>query len=140
MNGVSLFKMGNKDYTRFITLPSYKVNSEPITKSYEDINKIGHDEYIRDQIKGSFTLKFFDDNSYDEPYEGKSAVTNFQEFFSEYQRLRQYNGDIEIEVYVNNLNVMKTITAKMKMEPANNMPYMNSGKSYDGFDVTITEK
>lgn len=140
MNGASLFKMGNKDYTRFITVPSYKVYSEPVTKSYEDINKLTHDEYIRDQIKGSFTLKFFDDNAYDEPYAGKTAVENFQNFFSEYQRLRQSNGDIEIEVYVNNLNITKTITARMKMEPTNTMPYMNAGKSYDGFDVTITEK
>lgn len=140
MNSTILFKMGNKDYTRFIKVPTYKMNSKPITKEYDDINKINHSEYIRDQIKGSFTLKFFGDSSYDEAYEGKSAIDNYQDFLSEYQRLRQLNGYIEITVYVNNLNATKTITAKMEMEPANNMPYMNSGKNYDGFDVTITEQ
>lgn len=140
MEGSILFKMGNKDYTRFIKVPSYKMNSKPVTKEYSDINQVSHAQYVRDQIKGSFTLKFFGDSSYDEAYEGKSAVTNYQEFLSEYQRLRQLNGDIEITVYVNNLNALKTINAKMEMEPANTMPYMNSGKSYDGFDVTITER
>jgi hypothetical protein len=29
----------------------------------------------------------------------------------------------------------------MEMEPSNTLPYMNDGsKSYDGFDVTITER
>lgn len=140
MEGTFLFKMGNKDYTRFITVPSYKMISKPVTKSYSDINQVSHDQYIRDQIKGSFTLKFFADSSYDDVYEGQSAIGNYQNFLSEYERLRQLNGTIEVTVYVNNLNAVRTINAKMEMEPANEMPYMNSGKKYDGFTVTITER
>ena len=140
MEGMSLFKMGNVDYTRFITVPSYKVNSEPVTESYTDIRKVDHDQYIRDRITGSFTLKFFDDSSYDDVPTHKTAAENFQDFFSAYQTHRKPNGDINIDVYVQNLNTIKTITAKMKMDPANTLPYMNGGKSYDGFDVTITER
>lgn len=140
MEGTFLFKMGNRDYTRFITVPSYKMISKPVTKSYSDINQVAHDQYIRDQITGSFTLKFFADSSYDDVYEGRSAVGNYQNFLSEYERLRQLNGTIEVTVYVNNLNAVRTINAKMEMEPANEMPYMDSGKDYDGFTVTITER
>ena len=136
----SLFKMGNVDYTRFITMSSYQVNSEPITEEYEDVNKLSHPQFIRNKISGSFTLKFFDDMSYDEAYNGKTAAQNYKDFFSAYNSLRAANGLITIEVYVNNLDTTKTIQAKMKMDPKNEMPYMDGGKSYDGFDVTITER
>lgn len=140
MSGLALFKMGNKDYTRFITVPSYKVSSKPITKEYQDINGVTHKEFIRDQISGSFTLKFYDDSSYEDVSTTLSAADNFQEFFDEYQRLKQKSGLITITVYVNNLNITKEIQAYMEMEPANTMPYMNGGKSYDGFEVTIKER
>ncbi len=140
MSGQSLFKMGNKDYTRFITVPSYKVTSKPVTKDYTDINGVTHKEYIRDQISGSFTLKFFDDNSYDDVSTSLSAAENFQEFFNEYNRLKQRSGLITITVYVNNLNTTKEIKAYLEMDPSNTMPYMNGGKRYDGFDVTIKER
>ena len=223
MSGMILFKMGNKDYTQFITMPSYKVVSKPITKEYEDVNKISHKQYIRDQISGSFTLKFFDttkeidiapeningsfgnveknnlfriekpnthilddsdrlhikeltkarakfyylDSKY--PIDGsayladceainkvklanviyteykleildKKAADEFQEFFNNYQELRLKSGLIQITVYVNNLNTIKTISADIEMDPANTIPYMNGGKEYDGFDVTIKER
>ena len=140
MEGMSLFKMGNKDYTRFITVPSYKVTSKPVTKEYSDINQITHKEFIRNKISGSFTLKFFDDSSYSEVETHKSAAENFQEFFEYYQQLKSNSGLITITVYVNNLNSTKEIQAYIDMEPSNTMPYMNSGKSYEGFDVTITER
>lgn len=140
MSGLSLFKMGNVDYTRFITMPSYKVVSKPVTKEYKDVNEVTHAQYIRDQISGSFTLKFFDDSSYEDVNTHRTAAENFQNFFSEYQRLKQRSGKIEITVYVNNLNTIKTIQADMDMDPANYMPYMNAGKNYDGFDVTIKER
>lgn len=137
----SLFKMGNVDYTRFITVPSYKVTSKPVTKEYEDINMVSHKQYVRNKVEGSFTLKFFDDKSYDENYNSYTAAENFQAFFDAYNSLRSSNGLIEIEVYVNNLNTTKTIKAYLDMEPSNTLPYMNaSGKDYDGFDVTITER
>ena len=137
---MSLFKMGNNDYTRFITMPSYKVNSKPVTKEYQDVNMTTHKEFIRNKVSGSFTLKFFDDSSYDEAYSGRTAAQNFQEFFNDYERQRAANGLITITVYVNNLNTTKQIQAYMEMEPADTMPYMNGGKTYDGFDVTITER
>lgn len=136
--GDSLFVMGDVDYTRFITVPNYKVTSSPVTKEYTDINEVTHKEYIGDKISGSFTLKFFDDASYDENYEGKTASENFQDFFNAYNQLRDANGLIEIQVYVNNLNATQTIQAFMDMTPKNTLPYMEGGKEYDGFDVTIT--
>jgi hypothetical protein len=136
----SLFKMGNVDYTRFITVPDYKVTSKPITKEYTDINQVSHKEFVRNKVSGSFTLKFFDDMAYDEAYNGKTAAQNFQDFFTAYNSLRAANGLIQIEVYVNNLNTTKKIQAYMDMDPANTMPYMEGGKEYNGFDVTITER
>jgi len=136
-----LFKMGNTDYTRFITIPSYKVNSKPVTKEYTDINQVSHKQFIRNKVSGSFTLKFFDDNSYPDVLTTKTAVENYQDFFNAYNNLKSANGLIELEVYINNLNQTKQIKAFMEMEPSNTLPYMNDGtKSYDGFDVTITER
>jgi len=137
----SLFKMGNIDYTRFITMSSYKVNSKPITKEYVDVNQVTHKEFIRNKVSGSFTLKFYDDRSYPDVLTTKTAVENYQDFFDAYNSLRTPNGLIEIEVYLNNRNETKKIKAYMEMEPSNTLPYMNDGsKSYDGFDVTITER
>ena len=136
----SLFVMGGVDYTRFITVPSYKVVSKPVTKGYEDITQTSHKQFVRNKISGSFTLKFFSDSSYDDVSTHRSAIENFQNFFDSYNRLKSANGLITITVYVNNLNVTKEIQAYMEMEPADTMPYMDTSKSYDGFDVTITQK
>ena len=121
MEGMSLFKMANVDYTRFITMPSYKVISEPVTEEYTDINKISHAQYIRDKISGSFTLKFYDDSAYEDVETTKTAAENFQDFFDAYQTHRQPNGDITIEVYVNNLNALsakRTVPALRRRSPA----------------------
>ena len=127
MEGQKLFEMGGVDYTNSITVPSYKVNSEPVTEDYTNINKIKYAQYIRDKVSGSFTLKFF-------------KPEDMTSFFEAYQNLRERNGRITIKVYVMNLNQIKEIHADMKMTPADTMPYMSGGKSYDGFDVTITER
>ncbi len=136
----SLFVMGGVDYTRFITVPSYKVVSKPVTKDYEDITKTSHKQFVRNKISGSFTLKFFSDSSYEDVSTTKSAIDNYQSFFDEYNRLKSANGLVTVTVYVNNLNTTKEIQAYLEMDPPDTMPYMDTGKSYDGFDVTISQK
>ncbi len=55
---MELFTLGYKDYTRNILLPTYIMNEQPVSESWQDANGITHSTTFRTKISGSFTMVF----------------------------------------------------------------------------------
>lgn len=59
----TLATIANTDITKYIIKDTYEVNSEPVFESWTDGNFHEHRIYIRDRVKGSFDVIFFDDDN-----------------------------------------------------------------------------
>ena len=55
--------IANTDISKNIIKDTYKVNTEPVFESWTDGNFREHRIYIRDRVKGSFDVIFFDDDN-----------------------------------------------------------------------------
>lgn len=119
----------NVDFTNNITVPSYKVNDFDIAEEWEDGNKKKHKEIVRSQVKGSFTLKFMDAQSFNHFFE----VLNANKVLT-----GDNSGAVLMNVFVQNKNIVKSIYAFVTADPANTLPYMGA-KNYEGFNVQIEE-
>ncbi len=138
MNGVQLFSIPttnendeiiNVDFTRFITVPSYKVLDNDEGEEWEDGNKRKHTEVVRTRVEGTFTMLFTD-------------IRDFHNFFNLIEEKKIKTGDnsasVLCNVYVNNKDIIKTVYVKIKAEPSNTLPLFGTA-SYEGFPVTIEE-
>ena len=59
----TLATVSNTNITKYIIKDTYKVNSEPVYESWTDGNFHEHRIYIRDRVKGSFDVIFFDEDN-----------------------------------------------------------------------------
>lgn len=122
----SLFKIGDNDYTRFITVPSYKVNREKEIEEWTDVTKTKHKEIVRTCVKGDFTM-YFDD--IDELYaflddiENNTTTGNYIHAFVYEQKRREL---VESDYFID-------------FSLQNDKPYYKV-KSHSGFTVSIEEK
>lgn len=125
---MQLFVVDNKDFTMHIKVPSYKVNDEDIYEEWEDSDYNTHRDITRTRVSGDFTLLYDD-------------VDELDDFFDTINTLKESsdNGAIEMTVYCNNTHSVKTITAFIKYEPANEKPFFGKEK-VSGFSVTIKEQ
>ena len=58
-----LATLNGTDITKYIIKDTYDVNTEPVFESWQDGNFKEHRVYIRDRVKGSFDVIFFDDDN-----------------------------------------------------------------------------
>ena len=126
---MQMFIINGIDFTRFITVPSYKVNELDVFDEWEDGNRRKHKYIVRSQIKGSFTLKF-------------TNIDDFNNFFATVNSNKvatgDYAGAVLATVYMVNRNAVKSTYVFITADPADTLPLFAS-PSYDGFDVTIEE-
>lgn len=119
----------NIDYTSNITVPSYKVNEVDISDDWEDGNRKKHKNIVRTQVKGNFTMKFFD-------------ISSFNTFFETLNANKIATGDnsgaVLITAYIQNKNITKSFYAFIDADPADTLPLMGSA-DYEGFEVQIEE-
>ena len=55
--------VGTTDITKYIIKDTYKMNAEPVYESWTDGNFHEHRIRIRERVKGSFDVIFFDDDN-----------------------------------------------------------------------------
>jgi len=58
-----LATVSGTDITKYIIKDTYEVNAEPVYESWTDGNFREHRIQIRDRVKGSFDVIFFDDDN-----------------------------------------------------------------------------
>lgn len=122
----ALFKIGNKDFTNFITVPGYTVNSKDIYEEYSDGDHKFHRRPIRTRVSGSFQLSFSDKDDY-------------IDFLTTVKNSKTSEGTINATVYVNDLMETKTSVFFIEMEPANIIPFLGIKKT-DGLEITLEEQ
>lgn len=146
INTSQLFKIGNRDYTGFIKVPTYKVNEIDTQESWEDANCVTHTVFLHKHLSGSFTLMFETHDQYkqflDDLYSNKfnpSSASYAENTADTYQNMT---------FFVNNQNhigeqalVEKwTVTPDrviLKFEPINELPYYGTWKDKQGIEVTL---
>lgn len=121
-----LFKIGDNDYTRFITVPSYKVNREKETEEWTDVTKTKHKEIIRTRVKGDFSM-YFDDveelYSFLDDVENNTTTGNYVHAFVYEQKSREV---VESDFFID-------------FSLINDKPFFKV-RSHSPFTVTIEER
>lgn len=123
---MQLFKIGSKDFTSKITVPSYNVNGLPNSKEWKDGNHKTHRDVYGYKLKGNFTIYFDDSDEY-------------FEFMSLIRDNTTKDGFIEVTLYDNTRNEEITTEVILSTAPANSLPYYGA-KKHDGFNISIEER
>lgn len=123
---MELFIVNDVDYTNHILVPSYKVQSNPVTKEWEDATYTKHTDLLRWRVEGSFTI-YFDD------------IQEFHDFLDNLNNSREVDNYIPAVVYDNRTHSQKTSKFNINIAIVNNLPYYQR-KQHDGYAVTIEEK
>lgn len=121
-----LFKIGDNDYTQFITVPSYKVNREKEEVEWVDVTKTKHKEIVRTRVVGDFSMWFDDiDDLYRflDDIENNTTTGNFIHAFVYEQKRREL---VESDFFINFTLV-------------NDKPFFKV-KSHSPFTVSIEER
>lgn len=120
-----LFMIGYNHYTKFIKMPTYKVNQKDEYIERTDANGKVHRDIYRTKISGTFTLMFTD-------------IKDYQQFMNDIRIAKSNEGYIYCTLYVNNISARAYGQFYIEMDPANELPYYGS-KQVSGFEVTVTE-
>lgn len=64
MSMVTLFAVGNYNFSNSIVNGTYEINTYEINDTYKDCNEVTHYIHLRDQIKGKFDIAFRNYNEY----------------------------------------------------------------------------
>ena len=126
---MQLFVVGGKDFTNHITVPSYKINKEPVYETWTDANYVDHQEVTRTRISGSFKLLYDD-------------VSELDEFFDTIDAAKAASDDgntVTATLYLNNKHTTETAAVRVNYTPANEKPNFGVEK-VSGFEVTIKER
>lgn len=121
-----LFKIGDNDYTQFITVPSYKVNREKEEVEWVDVTKTKHKEIVRTRVVGDFSMWFDDiDDLYRflDDIENNTTTGNFIHAFVYEQKRREL---VESDFFINFTLI-------------NDKPFFKV-KSHSPFTVSIEER
>lgn len=121
-----LIKIGDTDLTRFITVPDYKVNKVPVSKTWTDANQVSHKRILRYRIEGDFKVKFFN-------------VDDFENFIRLIEENTNSDGYVRATVYVNNKLISTEGDFFISYEIEDFIPFIGT-KDYDGFDIKIVER
>lgn len=126
---MQLLIINNVDFTRFIEVPSYRVNEMEIADEWVDGNRVTHKHTIRTQVKGLFTLKF-------------TEIDDFNNFFSVIEankiKIGDYAGTVIATAYMVNRNDVHTGYYFIEADPQDTLPILGQA-GWEGFEVTITE-
>ena len=107
-----IFKLNNKDYTKFLQDDSYNVNSVDIGESWTDANYKKHINQIF-KVQGSFNLVFVKDSDYNT-------------FLSDVESSKNADDFVVCTVHVINLNTTKQIECILTITPDRFRPVDNS--------------
>lgn len=146
ITSTKLFKIGSRDYTSFIKVPTYKVNEIDTEDTWEDANGVKHTVFIHKHLSGSFTLLFdthdqykqFLDDLYNNKFMPTSAAyaentTNTYQNMSFFVNNQNHIGE---QALVENWTVIPDRVI-LKFEPINELPYYGTWKERQGIDVTV---
>lgn len=122
----ALFKVGDADFTSFIMVPSYIVNSHDIYEEYSDGNYKFRRKVIRTRITGKFSMKFSDKYS-------------FSQVLAKFKSEKDSEGAITCTVYVVNTQEVKISKFFIDFEAADIIPFLGV-KDTDALEVTIEEQ
>lgn len=124
---MQLFKIGETNFTSFITVPSYKVNKNDVYMSWTDANHKQHRFLTRRQVSGSFSMLF-------------DSVTDYNLFLSTIESKKNREGYIpNCRVYCNNTNTVENVDLFIDFEVADILPVIGTSDN-ESFEVTITER
>lgn len=123
---MELFKIGDKDLTNNILVPTYKINSQPSYYEWTDANYTKHRDIRRRVIQGTFTIKFVKQEDY-------------FDFITLLENNTGTDGSTPVSIYVNNLNKVSDTTVFITIDPENTLPLYGTRK-YEGFQVSIEER
>ena len=96
-----LLKIGGTDYSSYVNKRNYEANQEDETVSWKDANSIIHTTVLRTRVKAKVELVFTTEQ----------AHTNFVNAVTS----ACVDGYWAVQVYVNNVHLLKTITARIDM-------------------------
>lgn len=102
-----------EDFTDLIALPSYDVNYEDITETWDDANYVSHITRVRKRISGKFSLWFSD-------------LTRYNTFIKRLKENRERNGEGEAYVMLR-LQVNNEIDEESTDSLSTNRPVRETG-------------
>lgn len=119
------------DLTSHIEVPSYIMNRKPVYAEWKDADLVNRRTIHRYQVEGSFTLKFF-------------SIEEYNEFILNYNKavLSTHDGAVKAKAFLNNdyhSKVTHTIYVYMDFEAPDEMPLYSGGKP-EGIKVSIKER
>ena len=123
---MELFILNGVDYTKHITVPSYKVQRDPVTKTWEDATYTNHTDLLRWRLKGSFTIYF-------------EEVNGLKDFLRELNNLRGPDNYVPAKLYDNDTMTLKESRYNFKISLVNDFPYYGN-KSHNGYDIQVEEQ
>ena len=122
---MELFILGGTDYTSHILVPSYNVQRDPVTKTWEDATYHNHTDLLRWRLKGSFNI-YFDD------------LEELNTFLDTLNYLRGPDNYIEATLYDNDERKLVQSKYNFKIALPNNKPYFGR-KQHDGYTIQVEE-
>lgn len=120
-----MFVMNGNNYTQHIKVGTYNLNKEDVVEEWKDANYSRHEEFIRTQVKGSFTMIF------DNP-------TEYRAFLDELVACKGAGGTTLASFYCFNTDELITAQYYIKYSPTNDMPFIGN-QSVDGLVITVEE-
>lgn len=122
----ALFKIGDNDYTRFITVPSYKVNRKKETVEWVDVTKTKHKETVTSKLQGDFSM-FFDD------------VQELYDFLDDVENNTTMGNFIHAQLYDNKSRLLVESDYFIDFELKNDKPFYRV-RAHDPFTITVEER
>lgn len=123
---MKLFVIDGLDYTAHIIVPTYKVQREPVTKTWEDATFTNHIDFLRWRLKGSFKIYF-------------ETVDQFNYFMDKLETMRDTDFYTPASFYDNDTRTLKESKYYIKITIPNDKPYYGM-KKHDAYDIQIEEK
>lgn len=129
MEGTPMFKIGDLDFSKHITVPSYKVNTNRKYYEWIDANGESHRQLIRREIKGQFTMIF-------------DTIVSLDEFLDTVESNVDENGGFNtVDIYVNDLHrTVNGVKVYLDYPDLTNEKPLFGVKIPNGFTVKITQK
>lgn len=123
---MELFILDGVDYTEHIVVPSYKVQSEPVTKTWEDALYTTHIDTVREKLQGSFKIYF-------------DSIDELNAFLNKLINLKDVDNYTPATLYDNWYRNKKTSKFYFKLSLINDKPYYGT-KKHDGYEIQVEEK
>lgn len=126
---MELFKIGNKDFTRYIKVPSYVINNVDVYTEWTDANRKTHRDVSRQKMQGTFSLLF-------------STESEYYNFIDTIKQYKDKGGGFvaPVSLYANNENKLLTdLEVFIDAEYADYLPVISFSEN-EGIDISIEER